>query len=149
MLQILCQCSINTKEGKFGYSYSLQDAKNRKVFRKMIAEDIEINDSLFVKYVWFESKWTYQHDSNFSDTTEGSQVILEFKNDRMLDNYMRTWKITNKETPLKGLGKVGERSCYLQNTDSLNTIFYAVSGMKLIKDTIALNQRKLFEFSMD
>ena len=120
----LIKCTINTNEGKFGYSYSLQDATKREVFIDMIAEDIEINDSLRINYIWRENEWTYQHDPNLSNKTDGTQIILEFEDDKMLDNYMKTWKIVNKGNPLKGLGKVGDRSCYIDDTESLRDTFY-------------------------
>ena len=144
----ICFSCTNTKRGKFGVSHSLNDAIERGVYTEKIASNLRLNDSLFIEHVWIESKWRYKANINDSDTVSGSQLVMEFKNLKMLRSYLLSWKIVNKSSPLEGLGKIGEKACFMRIEDHYSNTFYVVMGKKIIRDREELRNRKLFEFSI-
>lgn len=146
---LICLSCINTKDGKFGVSYSLNDAIDRGVFIEKTTSNLRVNDSLFIEHIWIESKWRYKANMNNSDTVSGSQLVIEFQNPEMLRNYLLSWKIVNKSKPLEGLGKVGEKACFMRIEDDYSNTFYVVKDKKIIHDLEELRERKLFEFSIE
>ena len=145
---LICFSCTNTKKGKVGVSYSLNDAIERGVYIEKIASSLRVNDSLFIEHVWIESKWRYKANINASDTISGSQLVIEFQNPEMLRSYLLSWKIVNKSNPLEGLGKVGEKACFMRIEDDYSNTFYVVKDKKIIHDLEELRERKLFEFSI-